>query len=253
MTEIDAGQAIYVLGDTGTAKLMEMLEDKARENGSVIKHTFAFSPGEAHRTDDLSQIDEVVEALEWAIATHTDLWVPFWQQDLGREQHLRALSLTLTRRGRELRLGPGLEVYRGLTPLDAAICGEVWNVLNLDAAVKAAIGMQVLENEVDAFILDAAPKPESSSDEEPCERQFSTAQAAALLGKTRDWLLRGLRAKSFVDRDGSPVEALRAGKGNRLALTGSMLQTIAWSAFLRGAVDYERVQEVFAEVARNER
>jgi hypothetical protein len=117
-------RAIYALGDSDTMARSEMLNAKAAEHGAVIWRTFSFAPGEAARADDLCAVDAVVEALADAIGNRRDLWLPFWMQDLVREQHLRGLSITLQRHGVDLLLGPSLTrcpVQGGLNQTDASL------------------------------------------------------------------------------------------------------------------------------------
>ncbi|MEI6254405.1 MAG: hypothetical protein WCP30_16540, partial [Mycobacteriaceae bacterium] len=128
MTEINTSFDVYVLGDVDTSKRLDMLAAKAAEHGAVIAQTFAFAEGEAAEQNDLTEVDAVVEAVSRAIATRTDIWLPFWLQDLCRETHLRRLSLTLQRHGLNLLLGPQLapcSVEGGLNEIDAAVRNEV--------------------------------------------------------------------------------------------------------------------------------
>jgi hypothetical protein len=256
MTEINTSFDVYVLGDVDTSKSLDMLAEKAAEHGAVIAQTFAFAEGEAAGHDDLTEVDAVVEALSHAIATRTDIWLPFWLQDLCRETHLRRLSLTLQRHGLNLLLGPHLEpcpVEGGINEIDAALRSEVRAVFALDDAALAAAGMRVLGDEIVAALAQAAPfdpvaePPFDWWDSE--ERHFSTAEAAALLGRSSDWVSRGLREKTFVYADGSPVEPVGAGRGGRRRFTGPMVRAMAFSAYRRGTLSPTRLQEVLAELA----
>jgi hypothetical protein len=253
MTDINTSHAVYVLGDVDTAQRMELLEAKAAENGVVIGQTFAFANGEASATDDLSTVDAVVEALGRAIATRTDVWLPFWLNDVCREQHLRSLSMTLQRHGLNLLLGPQLApcpVQGGMTALDAAIRTEVRSVFALDDAAMAAAGMQSLGAEIEAALARPADPP---CEEEPRERHFGTAETAALMGKSPRWVSRGLRDGIFRYPDGSAVEAQRHPGSNRHVFTVAMVRAIAWSAYHCGRLSPQRIEEVLAELARSER
>jgi len=261
LTDLNTSYAIYVLGDVDTSQRMDMLAAKAAEHGAVIGETFAFAPGEASGADDISQVDAVVEALGEAIATRTPLWIPFWLQDVCREGHLRALSITMQRHGLELLLGPHLApvpVEGGLNPVDAAIRSEVRAIYALDDAVMAAAGMKSLGAEIEEALMQPAPmtpasaalpeQPEPPAEEEPRERHLSTVETAALLGKSPEWVSRGVREKAFVYADGSVIEPLRQRNSNRRAFTVPMVRAIAWSAYRRGTLSPQRLQEVLADL-----
>ena len=260
MTEINTSFDVYVLGDVDTTKRMDLLTAKAAECGAVITETFAFGTGEAAAQEDLTEVDAVVEAVSRAIVTRTSIWLPFWLQDLSRETHLRRLSLTLQRHGVNLLLGPQLlpcPVEGGLNEIDAALRSEVRAVFNLDDAAMAAAGMRALCTEIETALAKSAPfEPagEPPFDEcEPVQRLFSTAETAELLGKSPDWVSRGVREKTFVYADGSPVEPVGAGKGGRRRFTGAMVRAIAWSAYRRGTLSPQQLQGVLAELTRAER
>ena len=82
MTDINTEYGVLVLGDSDTAGRMDMLADKAAEQGAVITQTYAFDPGEAANHEDLTCVGAVVEALSRAIETHSCVWLPFPLQDL---------------------------------------------------------------------------------------------------------------------------------------------------------------------------
>jgi len=257
MTEINTSFDVYVLGDVDTTKRLDMLAAKAAEHGAAIAQTFAFAEGEAAEQNDLTEVEAVVHAVSRAIATRTDVWLPFWLQDLCRETHLRQLGLTLQRHGLNLLLGPELApfpVEGGLNAIDAAVRNEVRAVFALDDAALAAAGMRTLGAEIEAALARSTPYDavaEPPFDEcEPDERHFSTAEAAALFGKSADWVSRGLREKTFVYADGSPVEPIAVGKGGRRRFTGAMVRAMAWSAYRRGTLSPKRLQGVLAELAR---
>lgn len=258
MTNTNTSQAIYVLGDHETSARLDMLVAKAAEYGAVIGKAFAFDPGEAACADDLSTIDAVVEALGRAIAKRRPIWLPFWQ-DLAREQHLRALSLTLHRHGIDLLIGSQLTpvpVDGGINQMDAAIRSEIRGVFRLDDAAMAAAAMTSLGAQIETFLALAGPAGEPVEepplDEEPRERYFSTAETAVLLGKTPEWVSRGVRQQAFVYADGSAIEPLRQANSNRRAFTAPMVRAIAWSAYRRGTLGPQRLEEVLADL-RSER
>lgn len=253
MTNINTSHAVYVLGDVDTSQRVDMLQVTAAQHNAVIGQTFAFAPGEASGSDDLSRVDAVVEALGRAIATHTDVWLPFWLQDFFREQHLRSLSMTLQRHGLNLLLGPDLIAYPvagGLNEMDAALRNEIRAVFALDDAAVAAAGVQALAAEIEADLARAADamviEPPADESESPVERRYSTAEAAALLGKSADWVSRGLRQRAFVYADGSAVEPMRPGGGGRRVFTAAMVRAIAWSAYRRGTLSPQHLEAVSA-------
>lgn len=257
MTEIDTNFDVYVLGDQDTSQRMDLLAEKAAECGASIAQTFAFAPGEVARNDDLTEVDAVVEALGRAIATGTSIWIPFWLQDLAREEHLRRLDLTLRRHGLELLLGPQLvPVQGGINQIDAAVRSEVQAVFALDDAAMAAAAMRTLGPEIEAALARSAPLERVAEppfdEDEPRERFFSTAEAAKLFGKSAGWVSRGLREGIFRFPDGSAVEAVQHGRGAR-RFTVPVLRAIAWSAYRRGTLSPQRLQGVLAELARSER
>lgn len=258
MTNTSTSQAIYLLGDESTAERLDILVAKAAEHGAVIGKTFAFAAGEAACADDLSTVDAVVEALGRAIAKRRPIWLPWWQ-DLAREQHLRSLSLALQRHGIDLLIGPQLApvpVEGGINQMDAALRDEIRAVYALDDAAMAAAGVKSLGSEIEEFLAQAAPaRPPAEghpTDEEPRERRFTTAQAAALLGKSPNWVLRGVREQFFVYPDGSAIEPLRQPNSNRRTLTVPMVRAIAWSAYRRGTLSPQRLEEVLTDL-RSER
>lgn len=252
MTDTNTSHAIYVLGDVDTAQREEMLAAKAAEHGAVIGETFVFALGEASGADDLSAVDAVVEALGRAIATHTNVWIPFWMQDICREGHLRALSITLQRHGLDLLLGPDftpVPAQGGLHAMDAALRGEIRAVFALDDAAMAAAGVQPLSVEIEAALTERPPSmPEALPDEERSARLFSSAEVAALLGKSPPWVSRGVREKAFIDSDGAAIVPLRHPHANRYLFTTPMVRAIAWSAYRRGTLSPQRLEEVLAEL-----
>jgi len=254
----NTSQPIYLLGDQSTADRLDVLVAKAAEHGAVIGKTFAFDPGEVACTDDLSTVNAVVEALSRAIAKRRPIWLPWWQ-DLARECHLRSLSLALQRHGIDLLIGPQLApvpVGGGINEMDAAMRNEIRGVFRLDDAAMAAAGIKSLGSEIEDFLaqagLERAVVEEPPVDEEPRERHFSTAETAALLGRSPEWVSRGVREETFVYADGSAIEPLRQYNSNRRAFTAPMVRAIAWSAYRRGTLSPQRLEGVLTDL-RSER
>lgn len=253
MTDINTNtsHAVYVLGDVDTCRQADILAATAAQHGAVVGQAFAFGLGEAAGTQDLSTVDAVVEALGTAVATGTDVWMPCWLQDLRNEQHLRSLSSILQRHQLNLLLGPDLKpcpVRGGLSRLDAAVRDEIRAVFALDDAVMAAAGMWSLGAEIEVALAEAAAV-DRPGDVETRERRFSTAETAALLGKSTSWVSRGLREKAFVFPDGTPVGPLRQRDGRGHCFTVPMVRAIALSAFRRGSLGGQRLEEVLAALA----
>lgn len=254
MTEINTGYDVYVLGDVDTSERMEMLAEKAAEHGASITQTFAFAPGEAAEHDELTDVEAVVEALGRAITTRTNLWLPFWLQDLCREQHLRRLSLVLQRHGLDLLIGQHMApcpVQGGINEVDAALRSEVRAVYALDDAAMAVAGMHTLGAEIEAALAQADEQLDAVI--HPKERYLSTAEAAALFGKSRGRVSRGLREGAFRYADGAAVEPIRIGNGGRHRFSVPMLRAMAWSAYRRGGLSPQQLEEVLAELSRSER
>lgn len=248
MTDIHTTFDVLVLGDVDVDQRLDMLAEKAAEHGAVITRTFAFPTGEAVQHDDLTEVEAVVDALGHAIATRTSIWMPWWHQDLGREQHLRRMGLTLQRHGLDLLIGQNLDpcpVEGGLNEIDAALRNEVRAVYALDDAAMASAGMHALGAEIEAALAEA--------DQRPAERIFSTADVAAVLGKSASWVSRGLRERSFHYDDGSAVEPLRITGRSALRFDAAMVRAMALSAFRRGALSALRLEGVLADLARSER
>ncbi|MGI9125754.1 MAG: hypothetical protein ACR2JM_13535 [Mycobacterium sp.] len=257
MTEIHASYDVLVLGDSDTVGRPEVLAERAAERGAVIAHSFAFDPGEAAAHENLTDIEAVVIALSRAIASHTDIWVPFPLQDLCREQHFRRLSLALQRHGLNLLMGPELEpcpIEGGYSAVDAALREEVRCVDELDIAALAAAGVRTLGVEIETFLSAAASASPREPDDDPeCEgigheSYFSTAEVAAYLGKSADWVSRGLRQKAFAYPDGSLVHPIQAGRGGRRKFTVAMMRAIAWSSYRRGVLNKQELETVLERI-----
>ena len=259
MTEIRPAYDVYVLGDSGTAELTEMLSEKAAEHGAVITETFAFPVGMPREHADLTAVEAVVEALGRAIATHTPVWLPFWHRDFCREEHLRRLSLTLQRHGLDLLVGPDLTpcpISGGFNEIDAALRNEVHLVYALDDAAMAAAGMHALSAQIEAELAGTGRQPDQGppvEETKPKEQLFRTTDVAALFGRPRGWVSQKLREGYFLDFDGSVVEPLRTGKGGHRRYPRSALWAMAWSAFRRGDLSSKRMRAVIAELDRTQR
>lgn len=254
MTDTNTSRAVYVLGDAHTSQHMELLTAKAAERGAVIGQSFAFGPGEASRAEDLSTVDAVVEALGRAIATRTDVWLPFWR-DVSRERHMRTLSITLQRHGLSLLVGPDLMAVPttgGVNDLDAALRNEIRAAYALDDAAMAAAGMHSLGAEIEA-VLATAGASAGPVEEGPRQRHFDISEVATLLGKSPKWVLRGLLDKAFLYADGSRVKLERRPAPGSRVFTEAMVLAIAWSAYRRGSLKTRRFEGVLAELARSER
>jgi hypothetical protein len=103
---------------------------------------------------------------------------------------------------------------------------------------RARLPLRTWEGLIEGALMDVILQSEAS------------AEAAALLGKSSDWVSRGLREKTFVYADGSPVEPVGAGRGGRRRFTGPMVRAMAFSAYRRGTLSPTRLQEVLAELAK---
>jgi hypothetical protein len=154
--------AVIVIGDHATGQRADVLAETAAEHGATITEIHTFDPGQAVSHDDLAQVDVVVTALSRAICTNTDIWVPFPMEDLGREQHLRRLSLALQRHGRNLLFGRCLTpcpITGGMSEMDFALRREVQSVDSLDNAALAAVGFKTLGHEIEAALTDVCIPP----------------------------------------------------------------------------------------------
>ena len=259
MTEIHTQYNVLVLGDSDTAQRMHMLAERATEHGAVITETFSFERGEAAGHDDLTRVGAVIEAMSMAIAAQFPLWIPFWRDDLGREQHLRRIGLVLERHGVELLVGPQLAPCPpggGLNELDVAVRNEVRAVNALSDAAIVSIAAPSVVAEIEAAVAYACRQPEECppvEEVEPEDRLYRTGDVAFLMRKSRRWVKQGLRKGLFADFDGSPIEPLRTGKRGKYRFTRHMLWAMTWSARVRDAVDRRCVREVLAELDRGRR
>lgn len=185
---INTSYEVIVLGDRDTAQRADMLLESATHQGAVIAETYVFDMGEPGSHDDLTQVSAVMSALSRAIATRTDIWVPFPHQDLCREQHVRRLSLVLQRHGLNLRIGQELNpcpVDGGYSELDFALRREVQAVDALDHAALAAAGTEALSMEIEQALAESVqfvPK-----------KSYSTAEVAEIFGRSDRWVYSGMR------------------------------------------------------------
>lgn len=164
---INTSYAVIVLGDHGTLEVDDLAE-KAAEQGAVIAETYSFEPGEPAGHDDLADVEAVVTALSRAIATGADLWVPFPLPDLGREEHLRRLSLVLQRHGLNMLMGRDLEpctIDGGFSPIDFALRTEVRAVDGLDFAAIAGAGVRTLGAEIEMALREAGDQVSERGDQ----------------------------------------------------------------------------------------
>lgn len=254
MTEINFSQAVLVIGDDDTANRGDVLTDKAAENGARIAETFAFPQGACAMNDDLTDVEAVVAVLSRAIATRRNVWCPFPLQDLCREQHIRRLSLALQRHGLNLLMGQHMSpcpAEGGYSEIDSALRNEVRAVDDLDNAALASVGAQSLGAEIEKALAARAAKDSRQA----CrgERIYTSREAAALLGRSPNWLYSALRHKAFQYSDGSTVEPLRVGSSGRRRYTGSMLRAMAKSCLRHGVFDKREFEQVIAELSRTER
>lgn len=260
---INTSCAVIVLGDHGTMEVDD-LAVKAAEQGAVIAESYSFEPGEPASSDDLAEVDAVVSALSRAIATRVDVWVPFPIADFGREEHLRRVSLVLQRHGLNMLMGRELEPCTtdgGFNPIDFALRAEVRAVDGLDFAVIAGAGVHSLAAEIERGFLEYPPAdergdhPDERGDhpDEPAdppaprraravktpgqgERHYGTGEVARFFGRPVQWVNAALRNNDFVREDGSIIEPVRIGKGQRRRFSLTDLDEMLRSCYRRGLV-----------------
>ena len=263
---INTSYAVIVLGDTLTIERADLV-DKAAEHGAVITETYSFEPGEAASHDDVTAVEAVVAALSRAIATHTDLWVPFPMDDLGREQHIRRISLVLQRDGLNMLMGHDLQpctMDGGFNEVDFALRAEVRAVDALHYAAVAAAGVRTLLVEIERELLDAAPTgaqsaapvvPPPARPVQPSaegEPTYGTAAVARFFGKSMRWLYYAMRLQYFTYPDGSPIETLRDPKSGYHRFTVPMLRDMASACYRRGILIEREYLDLLAVLARAE-
>ena len=272
---INTSYAVIVLGDHGTLEVDDLAE-KAAEQGAVIAETYSFEPGEPAGQDDLADVEAIVTALGRAIATGADLWVPFPLPDLGREEHLRRLSLVLQRHGLNMLMGRELEpctIDGGFSPIDFALRTEVRAVDALDFAAIAGAGVRTLGAEIEMALREAgdqvserdecghhrtdAPADETVDEpvDEPAdvapvrsrrarrtqttaegEKLYSTGDVARFFGRPVQWVYAAMRDNAFVRKDGTIIEPIRVGKGRHRRFTYTELDDMVLSCYRRGLI-----------------
>jgi len=251
---INTSYAVIVLGDHGTLEVDD-LAVKAAEQGAVIAESYSFEPGEPASSDDLAEVDAVVSALSRAIATRVDVWVPFPIADFGREEHLRRVSLVLQRHGLNMLMGGELEPCTtdgGFNPVDFALRAEVRAVDGLDIAAIAGAGVNSLAAEIErAFVEDPPAEEPVDHPEEPAgppaprrarvvktpgqgEKHYGIGEVARFFGRPVQWVNAALRNNNFVREDGSIIEPVRIGKGQRRRFSLTDLDEMLRSCYRRG-------------------
>lgn len=248
MTKINTSYGVIVLGDRGTAQRAEKLSEAAIDQGAVIAETYFFDAGEAGSHDELAQVESVLSALSQAIATRTDIWVPFPHEDLCREQHVRRLSLVLQRHGLNLRIGRRLDpcpVDGGYNEVDFALRKEVQAVDALDHAALATAGLETLNMTIERVLAESAQA-------EP-EKFYSTAEVAEIFGQTDRWVYGGMRKEIFTYPDGSVIEPARVGKRGLRRFTLPVIRDMAWSCYRRGILSDAQLKELLTELRRADR
>lgn len=262
MTSINTSYGVIVLGDRETMARDDLAETAAGK-GAVIAETYTFEPGCLMPHDDLTEVEEVVSALSRAIATGTDVWVPFPLPDLGREQHVRRISLVLQRHGLNMLMGRDLEpcaLDGGFNEVDFALRAEVKAVDGLDHAVLASAGGAVLATEIEkalqgtAAATPAAPvtEPPPAEDVVVGERFYSTGEVARFFGKSTQWVYWGMRSGVFVHSDGAVIEPIRIGRGGRRRFTIPMLREMARACYRRGILAEDELLDLLGVLAREQ-
>ena len=253
---INTSYAVIVLGDHGTLEVDD-LAVKAAEQGAVIAESYSFEPGEPASSDDLAEVDAVVSALSRAIATRVDVWVPFPIADFGREEHLRRVSLVLQRHGLNMLMGGELEPCTtdgGFNPVDFALRAEVRAVDGLDIAAIAGAGVNSLAAEIErAFVEDSPSEEPVDHPDKPAgppaprrarvvktpgqgEKHYGIGEVARFFGRPVQWVNAALRNNDFVREDGSIIEPVRIGKGQRRRFSLTDLDEMLRSCYRRGLV-----------------
>lgn len=253
---INTSYAVIALGDRETIRHFDLTE-RAAKQGAVVTETYCFEPGEATANDDLAGVEAAVTALSRAIATHVDIWMPFPMEDLGREQHVRRLSLVLQRHGLNLLMGHDLDpctMDGGFSAIDYALRMEVKAVDELGFAALALAGTRTLGVEIEVALLQAAgcgaePEPAPQVMKEPLEVEetfYSTGEVAALFGRSVQWVYSGMRSGIFTQADGTPIKPLKAGKYGRLRFTLPMLRDMARACYRRGVIGEDEMLDLLS-------
>lgn len=268
---INTSYAVIMLGDKDTLDRADLAE-KAAEHGAVIAERHGFEPGEAAMNDNLTEVDAVVTAISRAVATRSDVWVPFPFQDLGREQHVRRLSLVLQRHGQNMLMGHHLEpcpLDGGFNSIDFALREEVRSVDELDYAAMANAGVGNLFTEIarelkfPRQVHTEAPdsdQPDECDEYDECdepaeptavgEKYYSTAEVARFFGKSNQWVYWAMRTGVFTDKDGTRIEPIRIGKNGRRRFTLPVLRAMARACYRRGIVSEDELLDLLAVLAR---
>ena len=248
--------AVIALGDRETIRHFD-LAGRAADQGAVVTETYCFEPGEAAANDDLASVEAAVTALSRALATHVDIWMPFPMDDLGREQHVRRLSLVLQRHGLNLLMGHDLDpctMDGGFSAIDYALRMEVKAVDDLGFAALARAGTRTLGVEIEVELLQAAghgaePDPEPRDPVQPAEagqKFYSTGEVAAFFGKSVQWVYSALRSGVFARPDGSPIKPGKAGSNGRLRFTLPMLRDMARACYRRGIIGEDEMLDLLS-------
>lgn len=257
---INTSYAVIVLGDHGTLEINDLAE-KAAEQGAVIAEMHSFEPGEPTCADDLAEVQAVVTGLSRAIATRTAVWMPFPLADLGREEHVRRVSMVLQRHGVNLLMGRDLEpctTEGGFNPIDFALRNEVRAVDGLDFAAIASAGVRTLGADIERAFAEADETAAGPADcpDEPVEvappvrpkrarcvktpgtgeKHLSTGEVARFFGKPVQWVQAALRNNAFIRDDGSIIEPVRIGKGQRRRFSLTDLDEMLRSCYRQGIV-----------------
>lgn len=260
---INTSYAVIVLGDRDTIARVDLAE-KAAEQGAVITEVHSFEPGETAAHDDLAAVEAVVAALSRALSTRTDIWVPFPMDDLGREQHVRRVSLVLQRHGLNMLMGRDLEpctMDGGFNEIDFALRAEVRAVDELGHAAVAAAGLPTLVAEIERELAAAEPpaappapvrEPAVAAATSVGEKFYSTGEVARFFGKSAQWVYWAMRTGVFTDADGVPIEPMRIGKSGRRRFTLPVLREMARACYRRGIVGEDELLDLLAVLERAE-
>lgn len=255
---INTSYAVIVLGDHGTLEISDLAE-KAAEQGAVIAETYGFEPGDPGSQDDLTDVEAVVAALSRAVAIRADVWVPFPLPDLGREEHVRRVSLVLQRHGLNMVMGQALEPCSrdgGYNPIDFALRTEVRAVDELDRAAIAAAGARTLGAEIERAFAEA-DEPTTSAPVRPArarcvktpgsgEKLYGIGVVARFFGRPVQWVNAALRNNSFVREDGSVIEPIRIGKGRVRRFSHTDLDEMLQSCYRQGLVTEDEYLSLIA-------
>lgn len=257
---VNTGYAVIVLGDRETVERDDLAE-KAADQGAVITEVYSFDPGEAASNEDLGDVEAVVGALSRAIASRTDVWVPFPFPDFVREQHVRRISLVLQRHGLNMLMGRDLEPCTtdgGFNPVDFALRAEVQAVDALDTAVLASAGMTTLEAEIEQALA-AAPAVQRAPEPAPepargqvGEKFYSTGEVARFFGKSAQWVYWGMREGVFTYPDGSVIEPIRIGKSGRRRFTVAVMCDMARACYRRGILSEDELLNLLSVLSCDE-